>query len=107
MISFLCEKKDGSSTRFVARDGDIFVAAAETAGNLIVSVSFADEESENRYRDFVLRSTVFVLRDKYPVVKAAFSDKILKSLGFAEKDGGMSADSINITFDNCHGGCVK
>lgn len=76
-------------------------------GNLIVSVSFADEESENRYRDFVLRSTVFVLRDKYPVVKAAFSDKILKSLGFAEKDGGMSADSINITFDNCHGGCVK
>lgn len=107
MISFLCEKNDGLTARYVAREGDSFIAAAETAGNLIVSVSFADEECEKRYRDFVLRSAVFVLRDKYSVVKAAFSDEILKRLGFAEEDGGMSADSVKITFDNCHGGCVK
>lgn len=106
MVKFSCENSDKNAARYVLTQDGTTLATVLTAGNTIQSVSFRDKTAENMYRDFTLRSAVFLLRDKFPTVKTAFSDPLLAVLGFVPCDGGMEADSLKIRFDNCrHGGC--
>ena len=108
VVKFSCEQSDKNNARYALTEDGATLATVETEGDTIKSVSFCNKSAENMYRDFSLRSAVFLLREKFPQVKAAFTDPLLEVLGFVPYENGMKADSIKIRFDNCcHGGCNK
>ena len=108
MVKFSCEQSDKNTARYALTEDGATLATVETEGDTIKSVSFCNKSAENMYRDFTLRTADFLLREKFPQVKAAINEQMLEVLGFVPYENGMKADSIKIRFDNCcHGGCNK
>ena len=102
MLKYAIRESKGDRSVYGLTDEGETIALVNVNKNTIESVEYLAESARTRYREFLLRSAVFVLRNKFPVVNVAFSDETFRRLGFTDSEnGGMSAQSIEISFDAC------
>ena len=73
-------------------------------GNKIISEQTVEVAARAFNRDFMLRSVVFLLSEKYPEVEIAYKDDYYKTLGFEESGEGMKQLSEKIVFPSKCGG---
>lgn len=102
MVKFSLKSTDKGVSRYELTEEDNVLGFADARDNEILRFGFVSDEIRAIYSEFVLRSTVFLLRDKFDEVKTAFVDPRFARLGF-KKDGrgGMRADKLHITFSGC------
>lgn len=102
MVKFSLKSTDKGVSRYELTEEDNVLGFADARDNEILRFGFVSDEIRAIYSEFVLRSTVFLLRDKFDEVKTAFFDPRFARLGF-KKDGrgGMRADKLHITFSGC------
>lgn len=102
MLKFGQRGVDGKKELFVLEDDGRVTATVTVEGNTVLSVEYDSEQTERRYGDFTLRSIVYILRGRYPVVETEFTHDSLRAIGFIEHGGKMSASSLRINFDTCN-----
>ena len=73
-------------------------------GNKIVSEQTIPVMGQAFNRDFMLRSVVFLLTEKYDEVEVGYEDDYYLTLGFEKVDGGMKQLSSKIVFPSKCGG---
>lgn len=95
-------EKEGKSV-FQAYD-DMVLGEVVTEGNTVVSEQTAPVKGRELYRDFMLRSVVFLLSEQYEEVCIAYKDDYYKTLGFGETADGMKQKSGLIVFPSQCGG---
>lgn len=106
MVKFSLKNTERGVSRYALTQEDEELGFADVRGNEILRFGFIDDKTRAVYSEFVLRSTVFLLRDKYDEVKTAFVDPRFARLGFIEDGkGGMRADKLRIVFSGCE--CEK
>ena len=102
MVKFSLKSTDKGVSRYELTEEDNVLGFADARDNEILRFGFVSDEIRATYSEFVLRSTVFLLRDKFDEVKTAFVDPRFARLGFKEDGrGGMRADKLHITFSGC------
>ena len=102
MVKFSLKSTDKGVSRYELTEEDNVLGFADARDNEILRFGFVSDEIRAIYSEFVLRSTVFLLRDKFDEVKTAFVDTRFARLGFKEDGrGGMRADKLHITFSGC------
>lgn len=102
MVKFSLKSTDKGVSRYELTEEDNVLGFADARDNEILRFGFVSDEIRAIYSEFVLRSTVFLLRDKFYEVKTAFVDPRFARLGFKEDGrGGMRADKLHITFSGC------
>ena len=102
MVKFSLNSTDKGVSRYELTEEDNVLGFADARDNEILRFGFVSDEIRAIYSEFVLRSTVFLLRDKFDEVKTAFVDPRFARLGFKEDGrGGMRADKLHITFSGC------
>lgn len=102
MVKFSLKSTDKGVSRYELTEEDNILGFADARDNEILRFGFVSDEIRAIYSEFVLRSTVFLLRDKFDEVKTAFVDPRFARLGFKEDGrGGMRADKLHITFSGC------
>lgn len=101
MLKFALKNSEAAVDVYALTEDEAELAEVKARGGRILSVKYASPAVDKELGDFVLRSAAFVLRDKFPIVSADFFDERLLALGFTRCEGGMSAESIKIRFDNC------
>lgn len=102
MVKFSLKSTDKGVSRYELTEEDNVLGFADARDNEIIRFGFVSDEIRAIYSEFVLRSTVFLLRDKFDEVKTAFVDPRFTRLGFRENGrGGMRADKLHITFSGC------
>ena len=102
MVKFSLKSTDKGVSRDELSEEDNVLGFADARDNEILRFGFVSDEIRAIYSEFVLRSTVFLLRDKFDEVKTAFVDPRFARLGFKEDGrGGMRADKLHITFSGC------
>ncbi len=102
MLKFSKTSEMGGEEIYSLCDDGKEIGTVTVAGNTIVKVEYADKMTDIKYGDFTLRSIVYILRGRYPLVETAFTDARLKIIGFTEYEGKMLASSLKINFDTCH-----
>ena len=98
-------EKDGKSV-YQAYD-DKILGEVVARGNTILSEQTAPLDRRGLYRDFMLRSVVFLLSQQYDEVAVAFKDEYFYTLGFEESADGMRQKSELIVFPSACGGHEK
>ncbi len=88
-------EKDGKSV-FQAYDKNV-IGEVIAERNKIVSEQMASQNSAI-YRDFMLRSVVFLLSEEFDEVIIGYKDDYYKTLGFVEYENGMKQKSESIVF---------
>lgn len=102
MVKFSLKSTDKGVSRYELTEEDNVLGFADACDNEILRFGFVSDEIRAIYSEFVLRSTVFLLRDKFDEVKTAFVDPRFARLGFKQDGrGGMRADKLHITFSGC------
>lgn len=102
MVKFSLKSTDKGVSRYELTEEDNVLGFADARDNEILRFGFVSDEIRAIYSEFVLRSTVFLLRDKFDEVKTAFVDLRFARLGFkGDGRGGMRADKLHITFSGC------
>ncbi len=102
MVKFSLKSTDKGVSRYELTEEDNVLGFADARDNEILRFGFVSDEIRAIYSEFVLRSTVFLLRDKFDEVKTAFVDPRFARLGFKQDGrGGMRADKLHITFSGC------
>lgn len=102
MVKFSLKSTDKGVSRYELTEEDNVLGFADARDNEILRFGFISDEVRAIYSEFVLRSTVFLLRDKFDEIRTAFVDPRFTRLGFKEDGkGGMCADKLHITFGGC------
>ncbi len=102
MVKFSLKSTDKGVSRYELTEEDNVLGFADARDNEILRFGFVSDEIRAIYSEFVLRSTVFLLRDKFDEIRTAFVDPRFTRLGFRENGrGGMRADKLHITFSGC------
>lgn len=102
MVKFSLTSTDKGVSRYELTEEDNVLGFSDVRENEILRFGFVSDETRAIYSEFVLRSTVFLLRDKFDEVRTAFVDPRFARLGFEEDGkGGMRADKLHITFSGC------
>lgn len=102
MVKFSLKSTDKGFSRYELTEEDNVLGFADARDNEILRFGFVSDEIRAIYSEFVLRSTVFLLRDKFDEIRTAFVDPRFTRLGFRENGrGGMRADKLHITFSGC------
>lgn len=94
-------EKDGKSV-FQAYDKNI-LGEVIVENNKIVSEQMASQNLMI-YRDFMLRSVVYLLSAEFDEVRIGYKDDYYKTLGFIEDEDGMKQRSDLIVFPSACGG---
>lgn len=87
----------GNKSVFQAYE-DRILGEVVSVGNTIVSEQTAPLKNRDVYRDFMLRSVVFLLSEQFDEVVVAYKDDYYKTLGFVETDEGMRQKSELIVY---------
>lgn len=102
MVKFSLGSTNNGVSRYTLTEEGNELGFADVRENEILRFGFISDETRAVYSEFVLRSTVFLLRDKFDEVRTAFVDPRFSRLGFKEDGkGGMRADKLHITFSGC------